>query len=259
MSPAWLDELALEPGPPWHHMGTRAISGEHLLLPPDEARDEQLALKVQLLREARETVLASLDAGDASEEAALVVAGVSSLESAALAVQEDLCILRRRDSHWRLDAGVVCFPSMWSLRDKLGQPLAAVHAPVPHYDDELADRVDRFVDKLRPERPVWRRNWFLHHVPDLHQPQPPPRASVSVPAGLWLRSERQSLSRLPRTDAVLFTIRTQQVPLAVVAERPVLAGAMASSIENWSPELVSYRSASPWRDDVLRWLREVAA
>ena len=36
-----------------------------------------------------------------------------------------------------------------------------------------------------------------------------------MPSGIdqvWLRSERQTLVRLPRTGAVLFTIKTQQLP-----------------------------------------------
>lgn len=260
-APAWLDELSLEAGPPWHQMGTRALPvGEWLT--SDEDREEQLALKRHLLAVARDVVCAAVPGSEVScREAAAAVAGAATLEDAALEVQEDLCVLQLRDGHWRLDAGVICFPSMWSLRDKLGQPMAGVHGPVPAYAEELAERVDRFLDRLRPDRPVWRRNWFIHHLPDLHQPSPPPPPSheLSVPGDLWLRSERQTLRRLEGTEAILFTIRTQQVPLAVVARRPGVAAAMARAIEGWSEELVAYRAAEPWRDAVTAWLREVAA
>ena len=259
-APAWLDELSFEPGPPWHAMGTRALSDDAWLIVDDE-RDEQLALKRQLLADARDVVAAAVPgADDVCDEAGDTVAGVPSLEDAALRVQEDLCVLRQRDGHWRLDAGVVCFPSMWRLSDKIGLPLAAVHAPVPAYAEELASRVDRFLDRLRVDRPVWRRNWFIHHSPDLHQPSPPPAPDhLQVPGGLWFRSERQTLRRLGRTGAILFTIRTQQVPLAAVAARPELAAAMAGAIEAWSEDLIAYRGAGAWRADVVRWLREVAA
>ena len=33
--------------------------------------------------------------------------------------------------------------------------------PVAHYDRELRERVDRFIDRLTSGRPVWRRNWFV--------------------------------------------------------------------------------------------------
>ena len=258
--PTWLDDLSFDPGPPFHQMGTRALGNDDWLV-ADREKDAQLALKAQLLHGVRDVVAAALPGTEEScREAAELVCGAASLEEAALKVQEDLCVLRHRDGHWRLDAGVVCFPSMWRLADKVGLPMGAVHAPVPAYAEELAQRVDRFLDRLRTDRPVWRRNWFIHHSPDLHQPDPPPQPdAVAVPAGLWLRSERQTLRRLDRTGSILFTIRTQQAPLSCLAARPEVAAAMATAIEGWSEELVEYRAAGAWRSDVVRWLREVAA
>ena len=212
----WLDELQLAPGPPWHAMGTRALDESRWLL-PDEHRDVELAAKRRLVDQHPDVVVASVPGSDAAAaEVADVVADASStaldrdrppLVAAALAVQEDLCVLERSDNgRWRLTAGVVCFPSMWALPDKIGLPLAEVHGPVPAYADELADRVDRFVDRLRPDRPVWRRNWLIHASDELHLPEPPPppppEEPPDVPDGLWLRSERQTLRRLPRTGAV---------------------------------------------------------
>lgn len=272
-APAWLDELALEPGPPWHSMGTRGLPGTWIPEDGDDV-DEQLACKRTLLVEARPIVSVRLDRPDVAvaegEAARIVMAGPvtdalppgggwTALERAAAVVPDDLCLLLDRGGHWRLDSGVVCFPSMWRLADKIGRPLAEVHEPVPGYAEELAERVDRLITRLRPERPVWRRNWFVHHDPRLHQPEPAP-APEPVPAppdGLWLRSERQTLRQLPETGAVLFTIRTQQVPLRVVAERPDVAGAMASVVEAWPDRLARYRGATHWRAPVVAWLRSV--
>lgn len=271
-APAWLDELALEPGPPWHSMGTRGLPGTWAPEAGDDV-DEQLALKRELLVTARPVVSVRLDRPDvtaAEEEAARVVTGGSAgplppggawtaLERAAAVVPDDLCLLVERDGHWRLDSGVVCFPSLWRLGDKIGRPLAEVHAPVPDYAEELADRVDRLISRLRPGRPVWRRNWFVHHDPRLHQPEPSagPEAPPAPPDGLWLRSERQTLRRLPETGAALFTIRTQHVPLGAVAERPDVALAMASVVEAWPDRIVRYRGARRWRGPVVTWLRSL--
>lgn len=271
-APAWLDELPLEPGPPWHSMGTRALPAT---ADEDDGHDvaEQLDRKRELLTTARADVSVRLgrpDVHDAEEEAAgMLLAGRSvhppppgswtALERAALAVPADLCLLVDRDGHWRLDSGVVCFPSLWRLADKMGRPLAEIHEPVPAYAEELADRVDRLVSRLRADRPVWRRNWFVHHDPELHQPvaRPPADPLPAPPEGLWLRSERQTLRRLPGTGAVLFTIRTQQVPLRDVAARPDLAGAMASVVEAWPGDLARYRGANRWRAPLATWLRSL--
>ncbi|MCU1484242.1 MAG: hypothetical protein JWN67_988 [Actinomycetia bacterium] len=251
-APAWLDELPLAPGPPWHAMGTRALEERDWLV-VDGDRDEQLAYKRDLLAAHHDVVAVARPGSEAAASEAAALVGAPDLEAAALRVQEDLCVLVRRDDRWCLDAGVVCFPSMWRLADKLGRPMAEVHGPVPAYADELADRVDRFLDRL--ERPAWRRNWFVHDSPELHLPEPPPpHAAPAVPEGLWLRSERQTLRPLPASGGILFAIRTQQVPLAVVAERPDVAARMAEAMAAWSPELVAYRGAAAWRDAVVRWL-----
>jgi hypothetical protein len=223
-----------------------------------------VAAKQALLRSVPEVVHARLPGDDvdaAIDEAARFVTGgaSSSLVDAAASVAEDLCVLLPDGGRWVLSAGVVCFPSMWRLPDKLGLPLAAVHGPVPAFADELAARVDRFLDRLVPERPVWRRNWLIHEGDELHLPVPPepPPGPPVIPDGLWLRSERQTLRRLPVTGAVLFTIRTQQAPLAVVAARPGVAAALADAVEAWSDDLVAYRGAGRWRLAAVRWLRAV--
>lgn len=267
--PSWLAELQIEAGPPWHAMGTRALD-ESRWLAPDDERDVQLAQKRDLLDHARGDVVVTGPGVEAacSEVAQLVSVATGEapdpsrppLEGAALLVQEDLCVLVRHDGVWRLEAGVVCFPSMWRVADKLGLPVTAVHGPVPGYADELAGRVDRFLDRLRPDHPVWRRNWLVHDSPELHLTTPPVhRGAPEVPGGLWLRSERQTLRRLPVSDAILFTIRTQQAPFAVVAARPPVAAGIARAVRSWSVELVTYRNAAAWREPVLVWLDEVTA
>ena len=128
-------------------------------------------------------------------------------------------------------------------------------APCPPIAEELAGRVDRLLDRLTPARPVWRRNWFVHDTPELHLPEPPPPHPAPVaPDDLWLRSERQTLRRLPASGAILFTIRTELAPLSVVAGRPALAAGLARAIRSWSGDLVAYRGAAGWRDGVLTWL-----
>jgi len=123
----------------------------------------------------------------------------------------------------------------------------------------LAGRVDGFLGRLRPGQGVWRRNWLVHDVADLHLPtwvddveRPTP-----VPEGRWLRSERQTLVRLPTVEAVVFTIRTQQVPMAVLGERPDVAGDLAAAIRGWSPEQRAYKGAAV-DEALLSWLERVA-
>lgn len=252
-APDWLDELPAEAGPPWLSMGTRGLEASAWLLPDDD-RERDLALKASLLTERHDEVFAALPAPVAHQASREVLALVEAaighrsgdrslhpLDAAGRLVQEDLCLLVIRDGAPHLDAASLCFPSYWRLRDKLGQPLAAVHSPVAHYADELAKKVDRFISRLAVDRPVWRRNWSIHDDPTYFLPDPTPPVAVDPPRGLWLRSERQTLRRLSTPDSVLFTIRTQQVPLVVLAQRRDVARRMAAAIEAWSPQLAAYK------------------
>jgi dimethylamine monooxygenase subunit A len=263
-APDWLDELPLEPGPPWLTMATRNLDVAQWLI-VDGDRDRDLVRKAVLLDERHGEVFAALDTpavGAASLEVLeLVVAATGAdavpadlhpLDAAGRLVQEDLCLMVLRDGAPHLDAASLCFPSYWRLGDKLGRPMAEVHGPVAHYADELASKVDTFLQRLRPGRPVWRRNWSIHDDPSYFLPDPTPALEVTPPDGLYLRSERQTLRRLDTADVVLFTIRTQQVPLAVLDERPDVAHRMAAAIERWSPDMVAYKgdhgglAAQPW-------------
>jgi hypothetical protein len=163
-APAWLDELPLEPGPPWLAMGTRHLELTDWLL-VDEDRDRDLVRKAVLLEERHAEVFGALDTpavGAASLEVlelvlaatgqAVVPPGLHPLDAAGRLVQEDLCLLVLRDGAPHLDAASLCFPSYWRLADKIGRPLGDVHAPVAHYADELSAKVDAFLARLRPDR-----------------------------------------------------------------------------------------------------------
>ena len=257
-APAWLDELHLEPGPPWLAMGTRSLDAGLFVV--DDGYDRDLALKETLLAERHDEVFAARDTPEVAAASAEILSltrtvhshvpdrsvrahssGLHALDEAGRGVQEDLCVLVLRDGAAHLDAASLCFPSYWRLADKIGRPLTDVHRPVPHYADELAAKVDGFLRRLGVGRMVWRRNWSIHDDPTYFLPEPTAPHAVDAPAGLFLRTERQVLRRLQSADAVLFTIRTQQVPLAAVAERPDVARRMAAAIEGWSPALVAYK------------------
>jgi hypothetical protein len=185
------------------------------------------------------------------------------LELAGRLVQEDLCLLQPGAPAYRLVAGVLCFPSHWRLADKLGRPLEAIHEPVPGFAAGLASTVDRFFANLKVARPVWRVNWSLVDTPQLFLP-PEHRAQrkviVAERAGteLWLRVERQTLRRLPRSGAVLFGIRTHLAPLAAAIDGPHAARALAARVREMPPAMAAYKGIAPIRAALLTWLEERA-
>jgi hypothetical protein len=192
---------------------------------------------------------------------------VPPLLTAGRLVQEDLCLLQspEADEPYHLTAASLCFPSRWRLADKIGQPLAAIHGPVPLYADRMARQVDRFFQHLKPEKPVWRINWSLLDDDALFQPEghgrtaADPRFSLETIGGkVWFRSERQTLVRLPETGAVCFGIRIYQASLRQIASDPVRARRLLTAIETMAPEMDTYKSFAVFREPLLAYLRTLA-
>ncbi|MFP4274992.1 MAG: heme-dependent oxidative N-demethylase family protein [Paracoccaceae bacterium] len=137
------------------------------------------------------------------------------LGTAGLLVQEDLCLMEKRGDEHVLTGAVLCFPASWRLDEKFMRPLLGIHRPVAEYDADLARRVQRLFDGVRPGRPLWRFNALWYEDPSLHQPKSEAdrRAHVRGEAP-YLRSERQCVVRLPRTGAAVFSIHTYVLPRA---------------------------------------------
>ena len=62
------------------------------------------------------------------------------------------------------------------------------------------------------------------------------------PAQVRLRVERQTLRRLPKTGAIVFTIRVYMTPLKDLAKEPDIPGRLASAIRSWPEDVARYVS-----------------
>lgn len=148
---------------------------------------------------------------------------VSRVEDSALttlgrSIQQDICILTKRNDEHVLSAAVLCFPASWTLSEKAERPLTGVHRPVEEYTQSLAVRVQRLFDGVQVGRPLRRNNYLFYENPDLFQPVSEAAAPRPMPvtdrAG-YIRAERQCIFRLPKSKAVVFSIHTY-----VVRHRP---------------------------------------
>ncbi len=129
-------------------------------------------------------------------------------------VQEDLCLMQKQGDEYVLTGAVLCFPASWTLSEKLGRTMVGIHIPVEAYGADLAKRVQRMFDMIRPEQPLWRMNYNIYAEPDLFHPRREDDPRQHTAGGGYMRSERQCLLRLPQTQAVVFTIHTYVVQIA---------------------------------------------
>lgn len=145
------------------------------------------------------------------------------LRSLGRLVQEDLCLMEPAGEEHRLTGAILCFPASWHLHEKIGRPLIGIHRPVESYTADLARRVQRLFDMIRPEAGLWRMNSLVYRDPTLHQPRREDDPRIDRRGGAYLRAERQCFVRLPRTQAVVFSIHTYVVPLSALPPGAVAA------------------------------------
>jgi hypothetical protein len=189
------------------------------------------------------------------------------LDLAARLVQEDLVIMfppEEKKSGWWLAAGSVAFPSRWSLKEKFGQTMDLIHAPVPFYKEQIQAPTNGFFDQMPVNEIFSRRNWSIHNNPSLRQDgvekiiQGPPNRITSVNAGecLWLRVERQTLRKLKKTGAILFTIRIHLRQLKHVVKFEGIANRMAKALAALPPEMQTYKQTDIFADSVQDYLNQ---
>lgn len=191
------------------------------------------------------------------------------LELACRLVQDDLVIMRKGDAGYRIAAAAVCFPSTWVLADKFSKPISEVHGPVPGFGPgtRTAKLIDRIFDNLKQGHPVQRCNWSIYEVPDLHHPFSHSTHTRWTDTcggfftGTWLRAERQTLTRLPASGDVLFTIQIVVDPVSLLMTHPdrcQIAARLKQHVESLDAAELAYKGISDHRDVVLTELSALA-
>jgi len=209
----------------------------------------------------------------------------------ALRVPDDLAVLLEgSDGKYYLQAGAIVIPGTWRLEDKAGMPLDEIHESghVPLYRERLHLSLGRFMKRLPVEKPVVRNNYTFQVVdpttsrlddedgdelgwsstmmgeefPDGQIPEggEPKRnlESAVTPEMIVLRTERQTLRRLPKTGAILFTIRTYTTPVVKLALEPGVPSRLASAVRSWPDVVAEYKHREAFGEVLLPYLDECA-
>lgn len=182
-------------------------------------------------------------------------------------VQEDLLLLAP-DAGFPLVAGQLCFASRWSLDEKIGQSFAAIHDPVPGFHQQVGRPSALLMERLKAGCPVWRTNWSLAPTGRLDMASKFGAELDALRAGIrahncgercYFRVERQTLSRLPQSGAVLFTIHTYRAPLATLAADPEWARRLLAAVETMPAPFLAYKGIAPYAGALTAYLRGHAA
>ncbi|KAF7553322.1 hypothetical protein G7Z17_g3714 [Cylindrodendrum hubeiense] len=152
-------------------------------------------------------------------------------------IEEDVFLLQPSPEGHRSVAFMCCFPSGFDPSSKLGKTLVEIHSPVPSYE-KIGASMERFFGKLEVGKSVKRTNWSVqthtelfdcsanHITGDAHY-----EADEDVDiTKTFLRIELQTLTRLPKTGAILFSFKTYLYPVKQIKDEG-LGPAFADAVE----------------------------
>ena len=124
---------------------------------------------------------------------------------------------------------------------------------------------------MSPDAPVYRGNWAVFndlegpldlYTPEGHEERNSAMSGVRQYEGektgrvLTFRCEYQTLRKLEKSKAIIFSIRTYQMYLENFKTLPRDdAEVLVRVIENIHPDFIAYKAARFWKDAALKYLR----
>ena len=163
-----------------------------------------------------------------------------------------------------MDAGIATTQADWSLYFDVGMNFMEWHGPVPlAHEAHVFDRALKFLLNLQQDSPVRRLNWTmtinprLDTSPENYHKWGKDRASVTaynVSKKVHLRVEVQALWRLPRSNAIVFSIRAYLISLEQLVTIPKWARRLHRVLKTLPPELIDYKGITRYRDVTIDFL-----
>ncbi|KAJ5765281.1 hypothetical protein N7520_004840 [Penicillium odoratum] len=195
------------------------------------------------------------------------VNSTDALEAAVRLTMEDLSVLMmNEDGEYYLAASASLFPTGWTVDERIGWTISQMHAPVPLWHQQVASSVSKLLARLSPKSPMERSNYFVEiKRPDedlfdiLYRPGSLCEKELQDPSPneIIIRRERQTFRRLPRTNAIVFGVKTYLTPISQLPMQELEN--LAKEMETW-PEYVSeYKGKDVWGKKVLEYYNKRVA
>ena len=186
------------------------------------------------------------------------------LEYVTRQAQGEWVLLEERDGTLFWGAGMATERADYSLRFNLGMSWQEFHGPVPlAHEMKVFEKALKFLLRLRIGHPVRRLNWTLTVRPrletsaeTLHEWAPDRAIVTPENAGelVHLRVELQPLHRLPRSNAIVFPVRTYFMSMNELVTIPKWARRMHRVLRDINPELADYKGFARYRPALVEFL-----
>ncbi|MGE0025323.1 MAG: DUF3445 domain-containing protein, partial [Hyphomicrobium sp.] len=178
--------------------------------------------------------------------------------------QGDFSIQDQRDGQLYMDAGIITTQADWSLDFDIGMNFFEWHGPVPlAHEKGVFERALKFLLNLQVGRPVRRLNWTmtinprLDTSPENYHKWGPDRLTVTpenVGDKVHLRVELQGLFRLPRSNAILFSIRCYLIKMRELVTVPKWGRRLPRVLATLPTEIADYKGLTRYRPMTVEWL-----
>lgn len=181
--------------------------------------------------------------------------------------KEDFYIVLKnpKDGRHYLVAAAVPFPGgSFSISEKIGRHLDVIHEDVPYYKEKLKALMERWFERLEPNGPVERASWYITwdhklKVNSVYQlPKFVPNLEADMkstdPKQFNVRVERQTLRRLPKSRAIIFTNHPVFYSIEEMKDEPLVPSLLKKIIYEGPESIIRYKNFGFLRDHISEYL-----
>lgn len=175
--------------------------------------------------------------------------------------KEDFYIVQKRadDMHY-LVAAAVPFPGgYFTVQDKLGKHLDIIHKDVPYYHEKLKVSMERWFARMKPTDPVERASWYISWDHELLCSKvytyKNGESMPEVPFEKFtVRVERQTLRRLPKSKAIIFTNHPVFYTIDEMKDEPMVPSILKKVILEGPEKIVKYKNFAVIEKHIIPYL-----
>ncbi|KAI5969738.1 hypothetical protein CANMA_001200 [Candida margitis] len=184
-------------------------------------------------------------------------------------MEEDFVLLLKDDPNdkeqeYILRSSIVGFPAGFDPSILFNKPISYIHDLVPQYKPRLHSPMHKFFNNLK-QTDLWvRHNWSIQTHGDYftlanHARKGEVIKKLSVEDidfanGCFLRCERQVLTRIALTGAVVMTVRTYLTSLEKIKNEENLGKELIRGIDLLPSDVSYYKKRESWGDAVKEYL-----
>ncbi|MDM5334951.1 DUF3445 domain-containing protein [Ureibacillus composti] len=181
---------------------------------------------------------------------------------------QDFVLMVNREDNFYLEVGQVSYAALFSAHWNTGMSFDEIHGPVPFVSrngDHLVDRIRKFLLGINPGEPWTRINWNLmanrwdvnYETMDVWEPQRSLITPENAGKLVRLRVEEQKFYRMSRSNAILFVLNTQFLPLEDLQLRQEWFDLTYSVLQDIPEAMAEYKGIAPYLPQSVEYLRRV--